>query len=476
MSFLKDIKQIIGRNSALSSDILFQLAKKYPGRSISSLKTALSRHLSKGDLFSSSPLTFKNGEYAISYGRTHNFEKYLPLIKRELPELYFVIDTIQSGCGYMSIFNIKKILAIENYQIDKYKNILKKLINNLCFNKNYFYVKSQNENDEQSLYEKNRDRLLYTLISRHEKQNLIFAHSIYYKTKDYMDLSLANLSFDAYSKSTALQANDAQSVYLLYDFAINGNYSLPEAIAYSKRIAKLAKKTGAKIVPLSIFNEAADEVVSFLKTKGIILIDFKSILGPKTNQILKKISQLDMGKYKCELFNYILKYLSEFDQFDSIKGGLFEHLCFAILNKYKTNPNTIMQTNYLLRKENNKKIEAQYDIYLKTFDEETIICECKAYKTKMYIGKNTPGTFSYFLKQFEKYKTKNENEKVSYIVFSANGFSSKIMDMNPKNNESLEFSNISSLVNYERANKYTHASDYVKIWKKYFLEDEKKDN
>lgn len=365
--YLSDIKKFIGRKSKLKREVLAYLKEIYNSPNTNKFEVAITRYVKEGLLFCSKPITFSYGEYALSCGRNHDYTKYYPIIQKHTDGLSIVLNILTKGCKYISLFNLRKLLVIDNSnenQFQKVKDMLYQLVDNLNFNNEYCYVNLPVKNDDQDLYEKNRDRILYTVIKKHEKENIIFGHSVYYKTAHCNNITAAYLSFDAYSKSTIFSDSDTTITYLVYDFAIDGNYSVKEARCFSNRFKKLARRLGCKIVPISIFATANKETLDYVKSNGIIIMDFKSILGRDYNILLGKISQFDKNIYSIDDFDFVLKTVSQYEQFDSIKGGLFEHLCAAILYSYKQDGTEII-CNYPLKGETNNVNIAQFDIVLK---------------------------------------------------------------------------------------------------------------
>ena len=477
-SYLSDIKSFIGRGAKLNSEVTDFLTNKYNSENPKKFNVVISRYVKDGLLFCSKPLTFGNGEYAISSGRKHDYSKYLPLIRQKLPGLSIVINILKNGCGYISLFNLKKILVIDtnnNDQFEKVKEILIKTLGNISFDNKYCYIKKPTDNDKQNLYEKNRDRILYLILNKHESENIIFGHSVYYKTLKYDNISAAYLVFDAYSKSSVFQEGRNMRTYLVYDFAIEGEYSISEAHSFVERCKKLSKRMKCKVVPISIFETADKKTISYLKENGIVFMNFDSIFGKNSKNILNKMSSIDKSEYEFDNFDYVLRVVNEYEQFDSIKGGLFEHLCAAILKKLRNNFKTKIDCNFHLKGNDNNVDIAQFDIVVETYDGLTMICECKSYSTKMLYGeKHKNSTYAYFLNQVNKYKELNPNKLVRSVVFSANGFQKSIIDecAGKVISDSQEYINLPIVCDYEKLKQFsTSISEYLLLWKNYYLKN-----
>ena len=405
----------------------------------------------------------------------HDYEKYYPLINKELFGLSQVLYILRNGCGYISIFNLKKLLVLDSNdskKMEKTFNILSLLLPNLKKNNDYIFLKKPNESDDQMLYEKNRDRILYSIINKHEKENIIFAHSVYYKTIKYNKISLAYLCFDAYSGLNVFQEESKTKSFIVYDFAVDGKYSINEAKSYIERIKKLAKRLSCKIVPICIFEFANQKTINYLRNNAVVILDFKSILGNDYSEFLRRMSLIDKKDYSYDNFIYVLSIVSKYEQFDSIKGGLFEHLCAAMLKEYVNNDSTTIECDFHLKGDLNNRDTAQFDIIIKTFDSRTIICECKAYSTKVLYGESEDyGTLSYFIKQIEKYKNKYKEENVDFIMFGANGFQKTIMNEynNKKIVDSDEFVGFPVICDIEKLKGNKKVGNYVFLWEKFYL-------
>lgn len=430
------INELLKNKAMTSSDLKDAILDKFSGENKNTIKSMIVRSKL---LRSSFPEKFKNGRYAYTLKSNRNYQElFLKLSNDDTNTIRFVKRILSERNSFISIFTFKKLLQINvNNQ-----RLLESKIDALRFYKetidvkgDYIYSHPEMERVDSTsdFYNKQKTRLLALkiLLYKHNAENLILI-----KKANYLGDSgnsfvfpkpLYNIYFDAYASTPSHIKDLNKPSFAVYDFAINDSYSVSECKSFVSRIIKL-KSYGVAVLPICVFKTANPEVMSIIKSSGIVCVKYSSYLGKEYEatlnglNIIKSDNDLDFSPKELKT---LMTNLDQIDLLEQTKGYLFEYVCYRFLNDYYC---VKPVRNHSIPKIGNNN-GAEFDLIVK-LDDETIVCECKA--TTMLIGfgsleKANNYTIAHTIDKITLLKS--SNKKIIYITTSSY---KKISDENKK--------------------------------------------
>lgn len=386
----------------------------------------IKRSATKKLIKTSSPFTFKNGQYIyMGIDDRLNLETLIKITKTYKPSMYRVLSLLNKEDKIISYYEARKAAATPIENLDKYKLIqideeIRELINHdIIFatkdsERGIVYLAAkQYENTDiiNSLmkrhYEKMRlDSIFIPDIVRWLKEhNFIHHNQIVYRRVDNPSQGARHNDFlwdaFAYTNTTGFSINtgkeDKQTLVVL-DVLIHREYSKEDLDSFYNRIQSVRHSThgeARKILPIIFFLKVDPNVKREMKRLKLLNFSLQNIFGTKITEVITKLDNIQVTLNKLisneaqteevtaeiiETAESTLKTLDDtghIENLQNIKGDLFESLMYVIVFNLFPHNSRINHSQII------KPYE--YDIIVQ-LDDEIIIIELKGFQSKYIIN------------------------------------------------------------------------------------------
>lgn len=490
------------------------------------------RSVTKKIIKSSDPFKFKNGQYV--YMGVKDFltlETLIKISKKYKPPMYRLLSLLEKEDKILSLYEARKAAAtpvenIEKYNLTRLDDEIKDLINHNILSvvkdsdKGIDYIISKElelsdrlETLMQRHFEKMRlDSLFMPDIIRWLKEhNFIDSNLLFYRRIDNPSFGTKHNDFlwDGYSytNTTGFSINtgkqDKQTLVVL-DVIIHREYLKQDLDAFYNRIQSVRHSThgeARKILPIIFFVETSIEVKKEINRLKLLNFSLQNIFGTKITEVVAKLDEIqkalnlpqpveEKSEAVIEKVETSLKLMDEtghLDNFNNLKGDLFESLMYVIIaNLYPHNS----------RIEHSKILKPyEYDIIVQ-LDTEVIIIELKGFKNttiinlgdykthntvKWFFGNTLPHAKKLYTMPDSPFRYDKRKVKACYIT-SAN-FSKEAQEwLDNINGSSLKAdkmdcyydrkSLLHMIKNHENLSSLRHSTSFVDLLERYYLKQD----
>ena len=471
------IVKLLKNKAMLSIDIINDLLIRFPDINKNTIKSMILRSKL---LRSSKPKTFAYNSYAYTLKTNRNYAVLFDRLEENNVSAIKYLSGILSRRGaFLSIFTFKKILDIKDKNdalVKKKIEILKHYKNAISFNNGIICPYSENAyiNTNTNFYNKQRMRLLAAkiLLYKHNSMNLIMI-----KRSNYLSIRgnellypkpLYNIYFDAYSQAVSYINKDNVRSYVVYDFAIEEEYSETECKSFINRVFRL-RKYGLFVIPICVYKKISIKAKLLIKSHGIIGISHSSFLGKEGDDLLNDIINInndEVGNCSSEMVDNIITSVDKIGIFEQTKGYLFEYICYRILKTYYGDS---VKRNVVCKGSGGNKAQFDIVVYLST---ETIVAECKATTANIGFGTIKNGIINTIAHTIKKIELLPNNNKKSMLYFTTSHYKKINDDNNKILKQYYPLNNIANdccLLDYETLLNQNIDDNWLRLWEKWFV-------
>jgi len=487
---------------ASGNELRKKIVEKFPAVTETYARKILTRAVADKIIRSSSPYTFGKGQYIYLYeGQNLDKEKIKSISEKNRPPIFRLLEFMDMNNGIISSYEAAKITAspvvngktkVQSIQdivkiLRRFEVVYEKMDENGV---NYILYKIDLPEMLQPGVEKELmanhyskmvldSSLIPDIIRWVTKANLIDNLKVTYRNKKRPQFGAIhnNLVWDVigYTKSTGInhivgaKADTIEKQTLVaLDIVIATEYSQEHLDGFLNRVQINLNSVVAgerKILPIIFYRTCSDFVLHKISKLGFIAFDVGSVFGTKIYYVLQKLKEVNdlvlLGGDTDRTIDEILKTIREAGQEDAlkdVKGVLFEVLMYPLLkNLY---PDAQIERNKILKTEDGKKEEYEYDYIIKSNNpKEIVIVELKGYNSNVRISlgdKDKKQTLKWFFNRtipFAKTKYGNEigeGKLIKAVYMTTAGFYKDTPEfIEAMNNSKLKAKNLNVAYNRE---------------------------
>lgn len=446
----------INNKFLLSSDILNELIKKFPGTTRENGRKILSNLNKKNEIISSEPILFQNNSYAYaSKGKKVNYKNLEYLIKLYKIKLYRAICLIKREKGIITYNELAKITACttskfgNNLEIDQ---IIKEL--------NYFKICTKHEYKGITFFISNGvlDFNLENKVLQLEKENKIIMYMLSWlkdiniidlddkvsfkgKSNNFNGIENGKFIWDAFffTKTTGIHNYNSNKVKTIgiIDSLYKTEYDWLDAEGLKDRINAFINSTKnrkRKVFPIIFASKITNAAKKIIKENNYMCVDINKILGSNYEKIISQYLEIEKKeKIDIDEIKEICNLIGSNANYGNLKGHLFEYMMGEVFRKiYDTIGINIYHSVIINKKEIDYRIETPT---------ENIYMELKAYKkeTEIDLGnskqKNTVNwAYENVFVGFKNYFKGDKSRKCKFCYITTSKFKDeakgKLKDIN----------------------------------------------
>jgi hypothetical protein len=349
-----------------------QLQEQFGISSLYARKT-IQRAVEAGIIYSSSPVTFGNGQYAYLSMNYHlNKEVVMKISRVYRPAIYRILSVMDLNGGIISYYESMKVsgapLNKEKTKTDSLDKIIKELeilnlVNIISDSKGVKYLINPSLIDNSDKYTADHffrmrtdSMFVQDILRALINFNIIDNVKILYRNKNTPSVGVSHNNFlwdvIAYTKTTGInliKAVDANSIdkqtMVVIDIVIHRPYTDHDFQGFYSRIQSVlnsVKDGKRKVLPIIIYAEIeTKKLYHTIHKLGFLTFDLGTIFGSKIYDIIKNVNELKIDKLmsndSIHISNVVEETLATIKSsgqevnLRNIRGDLFEFLIYSIL-------------------------------------------------------------------------------------------------------------------------------------------------
>lgn len=397
--------------SYIGSELKVKLLEAYPDLTEANARKLISNCLKQNRIKSTSPVKFGKNEYVYYSVKAENeFELLKDNIKKYKPKLHRAFFALTRNRGILSYNELCKITgAYENNLL--HDVCIKDVLNDLKFfniaelkeYKGIKFIEFKNRScDEQTLIHftedlKDKNLLLYQSLLWLSRSNIVGSNMQLFFGEDnkFNGISRNDTIWDAFCYTNTVGLGSAHKNFqtiVVVDFSIKHQYEEYDFLGFKNRVEHLlfgVKKEHRKVLPIIIAPAFSPAAKALIRKNNYMCFDLNLILGKNAviisrtyrkavHEIENHIyeNKVDEIQFNVENFCAYLREDGSEDNYQNLKGDLFEYLMFPVFTKIfdKKTDNIIHGFSGSV---NGEKFECDYRIETAT---ENVFVELKGYK------------------------------------------------------------------------------------------------